>query len=273
MKRIREFRINYQHLSLSIISLFLFTLVGRHTNLFAGTTPLSPLTSIQPAIVTETTADITTIGEAAITPECQISGIFTPEIKRWETDICRWSKEHKMDPDLIATVMLIESCGNHLAVSATGVRGLFQVTGPNLDGENPFDPNVSMAKGPAKVLVNELRAASGDVNAAMAGYNGGGKARDWVSGKITQNQFYWFLRNHGSGFWRTDAKASAKINEVKWYAQWANIYFEAKESRTDTLNKWLEIGGARMCDVAAVQHAKLDAAGTHVAASSQTTNN
>ncbi len=182
--------------------------------------------------------------------KCNISDTFTPEVKKWEKDICRWSEEHNMDPDLIATIMQIESCGNDVAKSATGVRGLFQVTGANLDGENPWDPNVSMAKGPGKVLKVELEASGGDVRAAMAGYNGGGRARDYIAGKVSRNQFYWFLVNHPSGYWWTRGKALAKINEVERYAQWGNIYFEAKENKSDTLNEWLDLGGDRLCSAA-----------------------
>lgn len=178
---------------------------------------------------------------------CNLSNVFTPEVQRWKEDLCRWSEEHEMDADLIATIMQIESCGNHQAISATGVRGLFQVTGANLDGEDPYDPDVSMAKGPGKVLKNELIASKGNVIAALAGYNGGGKARQYINGEISYNQFYWFLRNHSSGYWWTDAKARAKINEVEYYAQWANIYEESKESDRTTLNRWLDAGGQRLC--------------------------
>ena len=185
--------------------------------------------------------------QEVLSKECQISGVFTAEVQRWNDEICGWSKEHQMDPDLIATLMQIESCGNKDATSSTGVRGLFQVTGANLDGENPWDPNVSMAKGPGKVFKNSLDAAEGDVRAAFAGYNGGGLAREYVAGKITKNEFYWGLRRNRSGYWPTPAKARAKINEVEWYAKWANIYFDAKGERTDTLQEWLELGGHRLC--------------------------
>lgn len=184
---------------------------------------------------------------------CQISDSFTPEIKYWEQDICRWSKEHSMDPDLIATIMQIESCGNPAAISATGVRGMFQVTGANLDGENPFDPNVSMAKGPGKVLKNELKAANGNITAAMAGYNGGAWARQWINGDISTSTFISRLRSHGSGYWRTSAKANAKVNEVKWYAEWANIFYESKKNETATLQKWLDMGGSHLCTKASAQ--------------------
>jgi hypothetical protein len=182
---------------------------------------------------------------------CTISNSFTTEVKAWESDICRWSQEHQLDPDLIATIMQIESCGNNWAVSATGVGGLFQVTGANLRGRDKFDPNMSAMAGPGEVLKQELRASSGDIPAAMAGYNGGGWARQYISGELNRNQFIAKLRTHR--YWNTQAKALAKVNEVERYAQWANIYFEGKENKTDTLNIWLNLGGYRLCNDAAVQ--------------------
>lgn len=197
--------------------------------------------------------------------KCKVADTFTKEVKYWEGDICRWSAEHQMDPDLIATIMQIESCGNDQAVSATGVRGLFQVTGANLDGENPFDPNVSMAKGPGKVLRYELNESANNVRAAMAGYNGGAWARQYVAGDINRGQFISKLRTHR--LWRTTSKALTKVNEVERYAQWANIYFEAKEGKADTLKIWQELGGQHLCDSAAVQLGLNNPAPQHVVSS------
>jgi hypothetical protein len=196
---------------------------------------------------------VDTVVATADTNACSLSDTFTPEVLHWKSEICDWSEEHDMDPDLIATIMQIESCGHPTAVSSTGVRGLFQVTGANLDGQDPFDPNVSMAKGPGKVLKYELDATNGDIRSALAGYNGGPWARQWINGEITTNQFISRLRNHGSGNWRNIAKARAKVNEVQRYAQWSNIYFEAKNNQTDTLNEWLDLGGARLCASAATK--------------------
>ncbi len=183
--------------------------------------------------------------------DCKVSDTFTQEVKAWESDICRWSKEQQQDPDIIATIMQIESCGNNFAVSSTGVKGLFQVTGANLAGANGFDPNASAAAGPGKVFKASLTAANGNIHAAMAGYNGGGWAREYIAGQMSRSQFIASLRSHY--LWRTQAKALAKVNEVERYAQWANIYFEAKENKTDTLNTWLNLGGYRLCNDAAVQ--------------------
>lgn len=189
--------------------------------------------------------------QAAEMPEERISGIFTSTVQYWNDDIIRWSKEHEMDPDLIATIMQIESCGNDRAVSFSGVRGLFQVTGQNMGGLDPYNPDHAMAKGPGKVLKDQLAAANGDIRAAFAGYNGGPWARQWIAGEISRDKFIANYRSHPSGRWRALSSVMQKVNEVERYAQWSNIYFEAKDGQTETLTTWLDIGGGRMCNEAA----------------------
>jgi hypothetical protein len=230
---------------ISFLTVIINTLTAQAYNHLTSSETSSPL----PAVV---------ISQNSLTPTpqpepetCRVSASFTPEVRAWESDICRWSEELQLDPDLIATVMQIESCGNNWAVSATGVRGLFQVTGANLRGRNAFDPNMSAVAGPGEVLKQELKATNGDIHAAMAGYNGGGWARQYIAGELTRNQFIAKLRTHR--YWNTQAKALAKVNEVERYAQWANIYFEGKNNQTDTLDIWLNLGGYRLCNDAAVQ--------------------
>ncbi|MBI3361154.1 MAG: hypothetical protein HY023_08590, partial [Chloroflexi bacterium] len=41
-----------------------------------------------------------------------LSPLFTPEVRHWEKDIVKWSAAYGIDPNLVATVMQIESCGN-----------------------------------------------------------------------------------------------------------------------------------------------------------------
>jgi soluble lytic murein transglycosylase-like protein len=220
-------------------------------NTFALLTSPTSTPSLPALMISQANPTPSSNPEPADPDACRISDSFTSEVKAWESDICRWSKEQQLDPDLIATIMQIESCGNNWAVSSTGVKGLFQVTGANLRGRNGFDPNSSAAAGPGEVLKNELKATNGNIRAAMAGYNGGGWARQYISGELTRNQFLAKLRTHR--YWNTQAKALAKANEVERYAQWADIYFEGKENKTETLNIWLNLGGYRLCNDAAVQ--------------------
>src|SRR5690606_6122711 len=41
-----------------------------------------------------------------------LTPLFTPQVMRWEAHILRWAAEHGLDPNLVATVMQIESCGD-----------------------------------------------------------------------------------------------------------------------------------------------------------------
>src|SRR5450759_279142 len=55
-----------------------------------------------------------------------ISSIFTPEVQFWAGRILSWASAAGLDPNLTATVMQIESCGDPLALSRSGAMGLFQ---------------------------------------------------------------------------------------------------------------------------------------------------
>ncbi len=103
----------------------------------------------------------------------RIAPFFTPEVRHWEGDILRWAAAYHLDPNLIATVMQIESCGNPRAVSSAGARGLFQVMPFHFAaGENPFDPETNARRG-LGYLQAALQRSGGNVRLALAGYNGG----------------------------------------------------------------------------------------------------
>src|ERR1051326_70323 len=53
-----------------------------------------------------------------------LSPVFTPEVQHWATPIMNWAAPYKLDPNLVATVMQIESCGAPHAVSSSGAQGL-----------------------------------------------------------------------------------------------------------------------------------------------------
>ena len=68
------------------------------------------------------TQEVTIIAEPVA-----LSPIFTPEVQYWASDIKRWSEVYGLDPDMVATIMQIESCGNPVVASPAGAQGLFQV--------------------------------------------------------------------------------------------------------------------------------------------------
>jgi soluble lytic murein transglycosylase-like protein len=85
----------------------------------------------------------------------------------------RWANAAGVDPNLAATVMQIESCGDPRALSRAGASGLFQVMPFHFRvGENPFHPDTNALRG-MNYLSRSLQAAGGTARLALAGYNGG----------------------------------------------------------------------------------------------------
>ena len=56
-----------------------------------------------------------------------ISPVFTAEVQHWASSISQWAAASRVDPNLAAAVMQIESCGDPRARSSAGAMGLFQV--------------------------------------------------------------------------------------------------------------------------------------------------
>lgn len=102
-----------------------------------------------------------------------LSPSFTPQIQFWGEDITRWSSVYGLDPNLAATVMQIESCGDPRARSTSGAMGLFQVMPFHFHAtDDPYAPETNAARGLA-YLKKSLETANGDARLALAGYNGG----------------------------------------------------------------------------------------------------
>lgn len=157
-----------------------------------------------------------------------IAPLFTPEVQYWAPQIAAWSQQTGLDPNLIATVMQIESCGDPQATSSAGAMGLFQVMPFHFDGgENPYDPMVNARRG-LDYLRRALEARNGDPRLGMAGYNGG-----------------------ISGAQRPESQWAA---ETQRYVYWgAGIYLDARAGKDNSarLDEWLNHGGASLCRQAA----------------------
>jgi hypothetical protein len=160
-------------------------------------------------------------------PAPQLSPIFTPTVSHWERDILRWSEEYGVDPNLIATVMQIESCGGPDAQSYVGATGLFQVMPFHFEAsEDAFDPDTNAKRGIA-YLSQGLEVSGGHAGLALAGYNGG-------HGVIAQSYETW-------------------PTETQRYYRWGSgIYREASAGwdTSPTLLAWLEAGGQSLCNQA-----------------------
>ena len=156
------------------------------------------------------------------TTNAKMASLFTPEVNYWSASISRWAAASNLDPNLVAVIMQIESCGNPFAVSSAGAMGLFQVMPYHFYVlDNPYDPDTNATRGLA-YLKRSLDAANGQVNLALAGYNGGiSVITSGVRAAETVRYIYW-----GEG-----------------------IYSDAANglSESPRLSEWLNAGGASLC--------------------------
>jgi len=159
-----------------------------------------------------------------------IAPLFTREVQHWAPQIVAWAAEFGLDPNMAATVMQIESCGDPNAVSGSGAQGLFQVMPFHFSaGEAMQDPDTNAYRGMA-YLAQGMELTGGDTGLTFAGYNGG----------------------HG-----TAAKGwEAWPNETQRYYTWSTGIYEdavAGAAGSDTLDQWLAAGGAGLCQQAAAR--------------------
>jgi soluble lytic murein transglycosylase-like protein len=146
-----------------------------------------------------------------------ISPVFTLEVQHWSKSIQQWANSAGLDPNLAATVMQIESCGNPEALSRSGAIGLFQVMPYHFSStDNPYLPDTNALRG-LDYLRRSLETAGGDPRLALAGYNGGigvvGRAEaSWP--EQTQNYARW-----GGGIY---ADATAGMQESPHLLEWLN---------------------------------------------------
>jgi hypothetical protein len=152
-----------------------------------------------------------------------------PEVQRWSDDIQRWSKEYALDPELIAVVMQIESCGHPTVQSSVGAMGLFQVMPFHFSPfDDPLDPDTNAKRG-LMYLARGLELSDGRIDLALAGYNGGHSV---------------ILRD-----------ASTWCDETRRFVFWGTgIYAEITGGFADspTLQAWLKAGGRTLCAHAAL---------------------
>jgi hypothetical protein len=153
-----------------------------------------------------------------------ISPIFRPEVQYWGKAITIWARDNGLDPNLVATVMQIESCGDPRALSRAGAMGLFQVMPYHFaTTDNPYNPDTNALRGLA-YLSRSLAAANGDARLALAGYNGG-------IGVINRPENMW-------------------SSQTQRYASWGSgIYTDAVSGGVEStsLNEWYTTHGISLC--------------------------
>ncbi len=186
--------------------------------------PLDSLAQPAQAVVTP----IWSFSSDASAPTGGLSPIFTKEVQHWSNDIVRWANTASVDPNLAATIVQIESCGDPRATSHSGAMGLFQVMPFHFwFGENPYDPDTNAVRG-LNYLARALSTGGGNARLAMAGYNGG-------IGVIARSEWIW-------------------PSETKRYVLYgAPIYEDASSGATSSamLTEWYQKYGAGLCRQAA----------------------
>lgn len=165
----------------------------------------------------------------------ELAEFFAPSVRHWSGNINAWASRYEVDRDLLATVMQIESCGHPSVVSVAGARGLFQVMPFHFDeGENMLDPDTNARRG-ATYLNYCHQAADAVVGLTLACYNGG----PGVLGQPREN-------------WPQETQ--------KYYRWGVGIFSDASsgKERSETLDKWLDAGGNRLCESALAELRRSD---------------
>ena len=169
--------------------------------------------SVNPAPV-----DLPPVTSASISP------IFRIEVLHWANSISKWAAASQLDPNLAATIMQIESCGDPRAISSAGAMGLFQVMPFHFSAiDNPYSPDTNAARGLA-YLAKSLQTAGGNARLALAGYNGG-------IGLINRAEWTWPA-------------------QTKRYVQYGAPIYEDARNGLDfsiALNEWYEKYGVSLC--------------------------
>jgi len=160
--------------------------------------------------------------DITITPDStsrSISPIFRPEVQYWADSIVKWASVSSLDPNLVATIMQIESCGDPRAKSSAGAMGLFQVMPFHFHAsDSPYNPDTNALRG-LGYLVRSLSAANGNTRLAMAGYNGGISV-------ISKSEYLWSAQTKryvyfGSPIYQdaiSGVESSSALNE--WYTKY-----------------------------------------------------
>ncbi len=196
--------------------------------IWLGSEPVSTI-SAAPAVVNASfeqvnAAPAVQISTATPVKAGAISPIFQPSVQYWSSSILRWAADAGLDPNLVATVMQIESCGDPAARSRAGAMGLFQVMPFHFtSSDDPYNPDTNAARGLA-YLKRSLATANGSARLALAGYNGG-------IGVIGRSESTW-------------------AGETQRYAYWGSgIYADASSGATESprLQEWYNTSGAGLC--------------------------
>ena len=168
------------------------------------------------------------IEAASKSPKSLLAPFFTDEVMHWASDILKWSAEYDLDPNIVAIIMQVESCGDPQAQSGAGAMGLFQVMPFHFaDGEDGFNPQTNSHRG-LNYFLGRMEQTGDNVSLSFAGYNGGHVA----AGTTWEH-------------WAAETQ--------RYYVWTTGIYQDAisGQEESETLGRWLQAGGASLCRQAA----------------------
>ncbi|MCJ7431922.1 MAG: lytic transglycosylase domain-containing protein [Anaerolineales bacterium] len=188
---------------------------------------LPPLIVIFISLILSSFALQAPVQAISVHPTSGLAPFFRPEIQHWARSIIEWSSASSLDPNLVAVIMQIESCGDPRARSRAGAMGLFQVMPFHFyAADNPYNPDTNAARGLA-YLAKSLTTANGDARLALAGYNGG-------IGVIARAESTW----------------PAETKRYVYYG--APIYQDARQgvNSSPMLDEWYKKYGVSLCQQA-----------------------
>jgi hypothetical protein len=191
------------------------------------------------------------LSNEAIRPNSyEISTLWLPEsVKRWHVPIAKAAETYKVDPDLIAIIMTVESGGYSKARSEADAKGLMQITPTAeqdivarhlrqpLPGYDIWDPATNIEFGAAYMayLRNEFgtpeQGPSWNDTAELiaAGYNGGpGAANELDAGRGLRS-----------------------VETLQHSRDVLNMWRERHAASSPTYDRWLERGGSTLVSQAA----------------------
>lgn len=153
-----------------------------------------------------------------------IAPLFTPPVQYWGAEIGQWAQQYGIDPNLMATVMQIESCGHPTVISSAGAQGLFQVMPFHFASSEVMTDPATNARRSANFLNECTRYARGDAGLTLACYNGGPS--------VVNKSFH---------TWAAETQ--------RYYVWGVAIYADATQHNQSSvaLEAWLEAGGMHLC--------------------------
>ena len=145
----------------------------------------SALALTLPSMYTNSPLRIANGPRARVTTRVESITPISPQAA-YEGAIVEAAERYRLDPDLIRSVIQIESAFDALAVSPVGAQGLMQLM-PEVAEEmgvaDPFNPRQNIMGG-ARLLRNLLNHFKGNVKLTLAGYNAGPAAVARSRGRI-----------------------------------------------------------------------------------------